>query len=396
MKALKSIGVIISLCFILCSCSSTKVVIGNYYIFGQDDQTFFDKSLPLTMAESEKGYYFFGGPNNNFLYYLDKASMKAVVLCNKPDCLHTDETNPEKIANCNACLFDKNTGLIYFNSSLYVLGDDNSLYQISLDGTTKKKVISFKELPHTIIIHRDFLYYTTDDHGTIEGNEANTVTDCKLYRIDMYRPDKGSELIYSCSGIYGQFIKVIGYEDSIYFSFVKYSDSKMQGMDSNLLKYDLKSQKITHMLDDIGNFSICDNKLLYLNVKSRKYNIMDLESSEDREVGYFNGHVTFDGRYIYCDTLPLKSQKRELIIYDLNGAEVNKFNLDFCGNDLIYGGDSNYLFIPDNLAHKNDYGEIKSLWVLDKSKIDLKNTELKKIYEYIPKAKFPGIITFAN
>ena len=87
------------------------------------------------LCETEKGYYI---QYDAFIYYVDKESKTATVLCNKPECSHSDD-------NCNAWTnglsLSASNGKLYFNSLDYV--EENGKYQnygdtlrsMELDGT---------------------------------------------------------------------------------------------------------------------------------------------------------------------------------------------------------------------------------------------------------------------
>ena len=147
--------ILLFMTFISCSCAKNNVKgasASEGYVFGQDDQYWFNKfsASDLAVAESEDGYYFFSGPGQSYLYFLDKKTMKAQILCDKPDCLHADEPDPSKKTYCNAFFNITFDNLIYYNKYLYILdafSGNNSgygLYQVSLDGTQRKQIYTFK------------------------------------------------------------------------------------------------------------------------------------------------------------------------------------------------------------------------------------------------------------
>ncbi|MCD8146599.1 MAG: DUF5050 domain-containing protein [Clostridiales bacterium] len=95
--------------------------------------TDFQKNMAQTQVsftypcESGEGYYFVG--SNGYVYYIDKATESATILCGKPECSHDDE-------DCNAYA---GSALTYYDGKLYYFSDIGSswtqLYSMNLDGT---------------------------------------------------------------------------------------------------------------------------------------------------------------------------------------------------------------------------------------------------------------------
>lgn len=85
--------IILCVLLIISGCSKNKPTYQDAYILEDDYQYY----LSHGAAENEQGYFFtrFDANTGILVYYLDKESMKATVLCNKPECKHDDE-------NCNA------------------------------------------------------------------------------------------------------------------------------------------------------------------------------------------------------------------------------------------------------------------------------------------------------
>lgn len=372
------------------------------FIFQQDDQYYFDKptSTSLSMAVSENGYYFFSGPRNSYLYYVDKKTMKPVILCNKPDCLHTDESNPEKVNYCNAFFFSNNASLIYYDSSLYVYDrNGTSLFKVSLDGTSRQKIYTFKEPPLYAIIHRGYMYYMTNDNGTVSGKEASTFSTCGLYRISLSDMSKRPELIYQYKGIYANLCGLKGYKNYVMFTYNAYDDSLLQSAHASLLKYDINKGNTTAICQDAGRYSICCDKIVFYSIDGFTYRC-NLDGSDKKLLNDVEGLSYSDGTYIFMDTKVLKqikpngaAMKRQLIVYTLEGKEVQSFDIEALGVNDVYGGDNHYIFIPDDNSKMNEVDEIKSLWVIDKRKIATGKAEPEKLFEFIPKVKFPGVIT---
>ncbi len=116
-----------------------------------------------TFIETDTGYYVGYG----WLYYVEKATMKATIVCAKPDCDHQD---PE---TCNA-LIDANYLLtggdrLYYVSN--IVNPTKMVWSVKPDGTAREKVqdLKFNETSSSqssndlAIYHRGYIYYVSDD-----------------------------------------------------------------------------------------------------------------------------------------------------------------------------------------------------------------------------------------
>ena len=121
------------LCFVLLliyfvlfctSCRYSEVYSSDSdYIFETDSQYFFQdfvSSKGYTMAESDTGYFYVS--SDKYLHYIEKETMKDIVLCGAPDCLHDKrESNiVNELVQCNAYVnCGLNYQLFYFKQKLY-------------------------------------------------------------------------------------------------------------------------------------------------------------------------------------------------------------------------------------------------------------------------------------
>ena len=382
---------------IISSCDSTNQNNTDQYDFEHDDQYYFSKptiSLPA-MAESENGYYFFSGPNNWYLYYMDKKTMTPVVLCNKPDCLHSNETDPKKIQYCNAFFLDSGN-LIYYYENLYVLCEDvnsnNSiLYKVSLDGVKRNKIYTFKEGIQHLIIHRGYIYYDTNDLGTVGGNEANTSNTCRVYCLNINRLGDAPKLIFEEKGIYGGIGKIAGYKDSIYFMFYKFADSTLENMNSFLYRYSIEDNKIAMIKNNMGYFTFYNDKIIYADI-NKNLTECNLDGSSTKAINGIIGSPVDVGNYIYVDNMDSSNEK--IIVYDWDGNIVKDYDNTFA-KCFLYGGDDNYFFMEDDFSSHNDYGNIQTIYMIDKNKTPA-DADPIKVFEFVPKVHTSGVISGVN
>lgn len=210
---------VIAIMAITSGCTNNKIEydLSNTYIENQDYQyNFFNKNTGNTIIQKgNDGYYF---SLNNFLYFADKKTLKSVPLCNKSDCLHDKEPNPEKRLDCNAYLFDSplNSSFYVFKNHIYKFVDEsyydgkdliivNTIYQSDLNGTNSKKLFSINQTIIRWFIHRGTLYYTT-------------AVDNKLFGYDLDIRKKNMIVDLDSIGLYNLYVEnITAYGNNIYF-----------------------------------------------------------------------------------------------------------------------------------------------------------------------------------
>lgn len=393
-----------------CSFSSTAtkgISNSESFIFGQDDQYYFTKQIAsgLSMAESEDGYYFISGTENSYLYFLDKKTMQVQILCNKPDCLHADEPDPKKITYCNAFLNITNANIIYYGQKLYLLDSFSGinsgygLYQASLDGTQRKKIYTFKVQPTCLIIHRGYIYYTTADNATMSENEETTATKSELYRINLSDLNKKPELIYKIDGFEANISRLIGYKNTVYFSYTYFQDSSLQSYTGALMDYNIINSKVAMVKQDVGNYSICGDYFAYY--WAGKIYRCNMDGTNEILLDHVTGIPLSCKNYILTDTFNKKISdkiaKRQLIVYDLNGEKITSVDIDTINiSDSVYGCSDEIIFTPDNSSQKNQFGNIRSLWTINLKDVSTGKLSLMKVFEFVPKVDNNGVETKLN
>ena len=115
---------------------------------------------------------------------VDDETEKAYPLCFKSDCLHNEETDPERIPNCNAFIGTPINAqfLCVYHNKLYCTVKTNSkgtadLIEMELDGSNRKTIIS--DLDHiqagSLVFHRGVFYYIST-YVSLEGEVTNYFT----------------------------------------------------------------------------------------------------------------------------------------------------------------------------------------------------------------------------
>lgn len=127
------------------------------------------------MCETEAGYYL---EYDTFVFYVDKKSKTAAILCNKPECSHRDDkcnawTSAHSLSAYNGKLYYNNSDYVEEKSGYKNMGD--VLRSMELDGT-KHDVVQTLEFTvngnsmqniQKPIIHRGIVYFVY--RGTLYG-----------------------------------------------------------------------------------------------------------------------------------------------------------------------------------------------------------------------------------
>ena len=184
---IKKISLGLSAVLVLLLCAGCKPAqLPNTYVAESDFpyMDWGDRPRPSDYAHDGETNYFV---RDGYVYFLDEDLDVILPLCNKADCLHDKETDPEKFSDCNACMKDPvyhsngNQGITYCNGYLYCVDAGGiisppALYRLSVDGTKRELLYQWGEHTslHEWIIHRDVLYYA-DHTYTVDETTYETI-----------------------------------------------------------------------------------------------------------------------------------------------------------------------------------------------------------------------------
>ena len=356
-------------------CNTGKNEFEDKYIEGQDQQFMFcGNSGKQMITKSDTGYYFVVG---DYLYYVDSEGDEAIVMCNKPNCLHTEETNGYKVPDCNA-LFRRIDFITYQDGHLYIvyqkIGKQKfELAEISLDGTSRKTVYEFDRAPTGIAIHRGKLYYSSSVFNN-EGKNAYS-----LQMIDLNKNNLESKVIYKGELPRGSIQHIKCYGKHIYFKEVTIEDEHMR---VRAFHYDIKEGKSQRIFSEndkqiAGHPCTIYNKVyydIYEYKKEESDNISNFESDLENKNPQpsfklpLYTHKMTDGTYIYAidNTIdsPKKKEDKGVSIYSTYGERVAEYSLSCkIGGYEVWPGDEKYMFL---LYENDEYVEWR---VVDKSKL---------------------------
>ena len=169
-----------------------------------------------------------------------------IALCNRPDCLHDQETDSEKRSECTAYVAygSVNDGLQYYDGKLYANAssvyfdtergadyrEKEYLLELALDGSSREQIDYQMENAYSFAFHRGSLYYISreTDPETLIGTET-------VNRLELGK--KEQETIVTLSSM-DAVLRVYPYGDLVYIQ-TKLVDTE----ESSLIIYDTKTSK---------------------------------------------------------------------------------------------------------------------------------------------------------
>ena len=356
---------------LISSCGFANTDLSNTYNPEADSNySYIPQGTPATIAETKNGYYFLAGA---YLYYVDKNSKKPVILCNKPNCLHNNETDQEKTLNCNAFFFGAINSVAYNNGHLYVSsnqitadGTTACLYEVSPDGTKRKIITDFGKFgPGSIVLHRGYAYYVSASYNTT-GTSIYAVK-----RVSINKVKAKPEDLYEGTLDNGNIQDLLCYGKNLYFK--EYGKKAGENVE-NYIRIDLQTKKADHFLSGsstneeyISKIDIYNNRLNYsicnINNMGVVFGIKNFTSDlegKDIKPGFELSakEVKFtDEKYYYTYTGPWlnleKGEKYVLSVYDKQGKVIDTMDTSFLSNNSnIVGGGQQDLFLLNYADNK--------------------------------------------
>ena len=398
MKRLSFVFLLLTLLAFGCSGSRLEL---DSYVSGQDSQYMYFDTEDGSVTETKDSYYFLSGPDRCFLYLYDKTTKLALPVCNKPDCLHTDEPDNTKIAKCNAFLGIWVSHLkLYQNNLYYIIYEESennaflSLYQISLDGTKRRRVHVFKEFFSSIQIHRGYIYYSTTDSGTISGQEATTKTTYKLCRLALDKSNAEPEVIEQGTGIYGVIDNLFAYGNNIYYTIYYKNDDTLSTYTSYVNRYDILTNTASRFLaSDSSHYTVLNGQFVYMIYKQGTYTC-DMDGKNPKKICDGYGLYTSNDNFLFIDNwysaaLGLEDRKLTIINRELNMVKT----VPMTGlKKMPLGCSGEYYFLPSVGVPGNEHGEKTAISCVPVGKLT-DDMRPAIFYEFVPKVAFNGIVT---
>lgn len=238
---------------------------------------------PNCIAETSQGIYLIVG---NFVYYTDPVTMDTKPLCFRPNCLHHEEQDSQKVPDCDAFIGSSydNTFIFGYRDTLILTCLNKStlkleLIQMDLNGSNRKPLIPDLEnvMINELRIHRGAAYYFQTETD-LDGNRELSFNVVSL----IGRKAKPIKL-YSTFDDKTQGYHVLPAGNHVYFNTMTTVDTNTGATDDKLFDLDIRTGEVRILYQD-GNFSICgyrDEKLII--AINKDYYEYSPESGELRE-----------------------------------------------------------------------------------------------------------------
>ncbi len=238
----------------LSACGGTDTEnLGDEYNQGTDYQYMLDcgTNSGAIMARGENGYFFLEG---HYIYYLDDEMQTLVPLCNKANCMHNEETDSDRYADCNAYV-EYASSIAYCNGYLYVVDGmgDQTLYRIKENGAVRESVMEWPVEDGMSVgmwsVHRDKVYYT-EQSIEVEGEDVADV--CYLKCASLKSSSKADpEVVYELPEglILVSFGTIRVYGNYLYFQVVAVSEEDYELYYKEFI-YNIRDGSLTEMVPD--------------------------------------------------------------------------------------------------------------------------------------------------
>lgn len=342
-------------------------VLSSSFYYDKDSIYGLDSNIVL---EDEEIIEFTADNTNNYyslLKFIDKSTNTKVVLCNKPNCSHNDNS-------CNAFFsswmtIKQNNGNVRFpvmnsagyvflyNENLYVLDPFGDLFVMNKDGSNHTKLLS---IDSKYSINNGFLYgdciylcvqYLPSYDGNIEQEFSDEDYNIALLKLNLKNSKYvevfsfKTELETTCLGIY---------ENKVYFFYRSPNklvsannqqavDNEENNHDVSLYYYDLSKSEREYVINNIKSHEMDDiafdkDAVYYHNRKEEKIVKLNLRTGEKHNVlinigGYIEIYTPINDNKLYfmkdnqlANAFSNEIQINEKYCVDLNTGDVNKVN----------------------------------------------------------------------
>lgn len=354
---MKRIMIYIFACLVIlmAGCGKEKVKTSDSgFNIDTDDQNF---SIMKEAVYSNDGFYVFN-QSKNVIEFVDKKTNKAVPLCSKPNCSHSD-------SNCDA-FFETINGIYVYEGHIYVMAYDRSsnnvcLYRMNMDGSERTEIRKLynvedddKGYSIELILHRGYGYLWV----RLSDGDVLTKDKAVLYRISLDSDDKTEILSLND---YEAFINIVNVEgDNIYISTDHYKKPNISsGIEDKGYCYNINDQELEELqVPENQSFDASYNGKLYSMHKERDSETLldkklefyesDMDGSNNKCVysleNVYSSLIYRDAKYRYI-TLE-EDGKYCLLVITYDGKEMCKITEDFAYY-IVWSDMENILFRAD-------------------------------------------------
>lgn len=352
---MKNKRIILSLCLLICiglvGCTGgEQEKYSENYEEGKDSQNF---STTREATATKNGFY---AIQEDSIYFVDKKSGKAVPLCGKPNCKHTDYS-------CNA-RFNAPLNIQAYDGSIYVVArgekvGTESLYRISEDGSEReelKTLYTFEtddaSCSLDFVIHRGFGYMVTNWIQKTRNEKEQT-----LYRVSLDSSDEKDE-VAKIKGYTPMIYIVGGYGNSIYFSTNRYTDKDEKNLEILNYKFDILKERVEKidLPADMTLTAVKNDRYFCYKKGGQEILSLDKDGKDEKRIfdwKYDNTLVYHDEQYLYLDNevyLLMHDRpdtERRVAIIDYDGHKVCEWKKSGIDNRKIFWSDSELLLLQN-------------------------------------------------
>ena len=314
------------------------------------------------IAVSEKGYYFI---YSDILYFKDKNSGLCIPVCAKPECSHEDKDLDSCNAFFNSYTFYPHLGLFYYNSNLYMLGNNGKgengqgeglyLYKISMDGTKREMLYSLGEFVSSLeglnlrfFMHRGkgYLSYSEETRATLLS-----------FEIDSENPEM--KTVDILEGKAPEFYRLSGYGDYIIYQYFFFFFNNLEKFNGGIKVYDGKNQQV--LIDNaIKTYCISEDKVYYETSSGIKTYDLKTKKTSDFKTDKNAYAINYDGQYFYTYDNNLDSDY-VIYVYNKSGRLIDTIKT-FKGCTDIAFGDNKFFFAGNKYFEKSEIGTGNVEW----------------------------------
>ena len=240
----------------LIGCTNNEVLKSSTYDKSYNEATDFNVSAiswmqsPCSIAEAPNGFYFI---YRYFLYYYDLSTMKLISLCDKVNCNHYKETDPERVPECDSFIGNVPKPFVGVSGEkLYATIKDTDtstvqLVEMNLDGSGRKICISDCSQIDTALIriHRGILYYPYTSYD-LDGKVTHNIE-----AMSLMTKDHQKRTVFSTTEPDIIFSQIVPYGNNVYFEYYKIIDTT-NAFYASIGRYCIIDGKITMASQDDG------------------------------------------------------------------------------------------------------------------------------------------------
>lgn len=283
--------------------------------------------------------------NSARLNFFDFSSMKSVIVCPKPNCLHNDaEACSSYGMHLSPFIYDEHIYFIQYD--IYMNKDkpalDTYLVRADIGGTGRKRILTFEDMQisdASVLIVNNTLYFTME---TIEYKELSTSDENATAKLYAYNFESGKlSEPFSIKNGFGCSMKVDGEIDSEVYFTVSYLNEKYAYDTDNHIsskpiyeyyKYNISDGNVTERDGEYYPFfgslvHFEDEGLTFYFENGKDIYIPDI-TQNSTDISIINGFI-FDVENKFA--VEIETENR----YSLNGVDV--------GDKVIYYIDGSYI-----------------------------------------------------